>query len=239
LGRTLRKKSCGNADIPARDSQISDTGIVVETGPNSRDFWWKCAFGVLAILLCVLSLLPPYILRSFMPRDSRVLHYAPSAVLIAGAAILLGSIVGRRLDWGFKTLAVALWTIYIASALIYLPALEQYRPVKRFCRIIESQLGAEDKAGAFRMALPSMVYYLRRPVFEENSRPHLVKKFRSGKRIFCILTEKDYNYFVGKTSVAVYALDVHSRFALRLRNLMNPARFPGDELFLVSNRPDF
>ena len=123
-------------------------------------------------------------------------------------------------------------------ALIYLPELEQYRPIKRFCRLIETQLDAADETGYFRTALPSMVYYLRRPIFEEYDVEEMKRRLRSEKRVFCILAEKDYNYFADNRDLEIHILDRNSRFSMRLGTLLNAGYFPGEELFLISNRPD-
>ena len=126
----------------------------------------------------------------------------------------------------------------MSSAIIYLPELENYRPVKRFCRAIEARLDAADVTGYFRIALPSMVYYLRRPVFEEYDTARMENRLKSEKRVFCILAEKDYNYFADNGDLELYILGRNSRFSLRLSTVLNSGYSAGEELLLISNRPD-
>jgi 4-amino-4-deoxy-L-arabinose transferase-like glycosyltransferase len=198
---------------------------------------WIWMYGILVAMLLFLSLLFPYTLRSFMPNVSSVLHYSPSLVLAGGVVLLVWSISRRKHVLCFSALALPLWMIYLMSVLVYLPAIEYYRPVKTFCRIIEAQWAANDEAGFFGTALPSMVYYLRRPIFQESSRERMVDRFRSEKRIFCILDQRDYSYFAGDKNLKIHILDRHSRFSVRLGTLLNAGYFPEEELFLVSNQP--
>ncbi len=123
------------------------------------------------------------------------------------------------------------------GALFYLPALESHRPVKEFCRIIQSQsFGDAAEAGFFRTALPSMVFYLRHPIFQESSYAQMTGRFQSAHRVFCILNQRDYSYFAER-NVMLYILGRHSRFALRLSALFNAGYLPEEQLLLVSNRP--
>jgi hypothetical protein len=126
----------------------------------------------------------------------------------------------------------------MTCALVYLPALESYRPIKLFCRHIETRLGIDDEAGYFHTALPSMVYYLRRPIFQETDLEQMKRRFQSEKRIFCILNRTDYNYFAADRDLEIYILDRHSGFSIRMGALLNAGHFLGEELLLVSNRPD-
>ncbi len=205
---------------------------------ESRNSWWIWAYGLLVIFIILLSLLVPYFFRSFMPKIGLVLHYAPSLVLLAGSMLILWNLIRRRPGRCLTAISVSLWIVYMAGAILYLPELEQYRPIKRFCQVIEARLDAVDETGYFRIALPSMVYYLRRPVFEEYDTTRMENRLRSEKRVFCILAEKDYNYFADSKDLDIYILDRHSRFSLRLSTLLNSNNFPGEELLLISNRAD-
>jgi hypothetical protein len=198
---------------------------------------WIWFYAVLAILLLSSAAMLPYVLSSFLPNLSPVLHYGPSLILIAGFACQVWSLFGNSHAQRFSAMAIPIWVIYMLCAVLYLPALEQFRPVKSFCRIIEAQSGGDDEAGVFGTALPSMVYYLRRPIFEENSPEQMLERFRSEKQIFCILNRKDFGYFAGRQDLNIHILDRHSNFAVRFGALLNAGYFPGEELLLVSNRP--
>jgi hypothetical protein len=120
--------------------------------------------------------------------------------------------------------------------LFYLPASESFRPVKDFCRLIDDQSSGDDEAGFYGTALPSMVYYLRRPVFEEIDADRMRRRFESGRRVFCVLSEQDYRYFTTRGDLALHVLDRRPRLVMRLRSLLGSGSPLREELLLVSNR---
>jgi hypothetical protein len=180
-------------------------------------------------------LLMPYILGTLIPDISLILQFTPSLILIVGMSLLIRSVIRRKHTECFSMLAVPIWAIFIIGAWFYIPALESARPVKSFCRQIEMRWHDRDEAGFFRSSLPSMLFYLRRPIFQENGYESMAIRFRSEKRVFCILTEKDYAYFANQ-GLNIYILDRHSRFGMRFGALLSAGYSPGDDLLLVSNR---
>ena len=205
--------------------------------PASHTSWWIWAFGFQAVVLFAFSFLTFYVFRFFMPDILPVLPYVPSILLGAGFILFIRSIFRRKLIQCFSILLAVLWIMYMMCATIYLPALERFRPVKDLCRIIETQLDEGDEAGYFRAALPSMVFYLQRPIFEENSATQMRRRLMSRKRVFCILTQKAYNSFAGGRDRDLYILARRPRFAVRLGALLNAGQSQEEELLLISNRP--
>lgn len=208
-----------------------------EWGRSVRLSLWMWMYGLPALSLLFLSSIVPYIFSSFMPGIAAVLHYAPSVLLVGGALSLIWSIRRRGHVLSFLALIIPLWAIYMMCGLSYLPALESFRPVKRFCQIIEAQSSTNDEVGFFGTALPSMAFYLRRPIFEEDSPERMLRRFQSEKRVFCVLSQEDFGYFPDTQDLKVYILDRRPRFSVRFGALMNAGYFPGEELLLVSNRP--
>ena len=153
----------GAIAIPASESSV----VPMRTSHTS---WWIWAFSFQAVVLFAFSFLTFYVFRFFMPDILPVLRYAPSLLLVAGSALFIRSIFRRKLVQCFSVLLAVLWIMYMMCATIYLPALERFRPVKDLCRIIETQLDADDEAGYFRTALPSMVFYLQPPDFRGKQR---------------------------------------------------------------------
>jgi len=231
LDKSRMKGNSEDADVPTGLPQAPATG----RARRQTSSWWTWPYGFLAALLFMLSLLLPRILGVFMPGLPPVLHYAPSLIFIAGAALMAWSISRRKMGCCFAALVLPLWTIFMIGALFYIPALESARPVKDFCRTLGKHMEADDEAGFFRTALPSMVYYLRRPIFQEYSHEKMVLRFQSDRRVFCILNESDHAYFTGR-GLKIYVLDRRSRFAVRLSVLLNALDPPGEDLLLVTNR---
>jgi 4-amino-4-deoxy-L-arabinose transferase-like glycosyltransferase len=233
LDRRLFKRSSGEIAIQDDPLMSPAAPAVVDSIKPSWQVW---TYGVLAGFILILSALMPYILGALIPDISFMLQYTPSLILMAGMGMLIRSVIRREYTKCFSALAVPIWAIFLIGSLFYIPALESVRPVKGFCRQIEMQWHDRDEAGFFRLSLPSMLFYLRRPIFQENSHERMMVRFRSEKQVFCVLAEKDYAYFANQ-GLNIYILDRHSRFGMRLGDLLNPSYFQGDDLLLVSNRP--
>jgi 4-amino-4-deoxy-L-arabinose transferase-like glycosyltransferase len=215
--------------------ELSTSPLMPAAVEPLKSSWWTWLYGIPAFFLLSLSATMPYILGFFIPDISFLLHYAPPLILITGVALLIRNIIRREYTRCFSMLALSIWIIFMIGALFYVPALESVRPVKSFCQKIEMQWKDQDEAGFFRASLPSMVFYLRRPIFQENDFEQMALRFRSSKQVFCILTEKDYAFFANK-DLNIYILDRHSSFTVRLGALLNVGSLSGDDLLLVSNR---
>jgi hypothetical protein len=198
---------------------------------------WSWCYGLIAFLLSAASLVLPYILSSFMPGLPFLLHYIPSGIFIAGSAWIIRGIVYKTFFPCFASLVFSLWAIFIMGASVYVPALETVRPVKRFCQFIDTHwcMANGDEAGFFRASLPSMVFYLKHPIFQETSYEQMVRRFRSGRRIFCILSQSDYAHFI-KQNLQLHILDQHSHFSVQIGSLLKNGNYSGKELLLVSNQ---
>jgi hypothetical protein len=205
-----------------RNEKSASPATGPEPGTMRQGGVWRWFYGLPALLLLLLSLILPYILGSFMPHISVVLHRG---------------IIRGRPDHCFAALSFPLWVIFLMGAAFYVPALEAFRPIKVFCRTIDAHSGPGDEAGYFRTALPSMVYYLRRPIFQESSYRQMQRRFQSDRKVFCVLTEKDYAHFE-KNGLKLFILDRHSRFTVKFGALFNSGYALGEELLLVSNRPN-
>jgi 4-amino-4-deoxy-L-arabinose transferase-like glycosyltransferase len=235
IDRSLPKRLSGAIGIRTWDWETPAPEAVQTSVELSHLSRWPWSYGLIAVLLFIVSLLMPFILGAFIPDISFMLHYAPSLIFGAGVALLLWNIIRGAYTRCFPSLVIPIWTIFMIGALFYIPALESVRPVKSFCGQIQKQWQDQDDVGSFRVSLPSMVFYLRRPIFQEGNYEQMMLRFRSDKRVFCILAEKDYAYFANK-DLRIYILDRHSRFAVRLSSLMNGGHFPGENLLLVTNR---
>ena len=237
LDRAMKKNDANSDQGPESPTAIPASESFVVPMRTSHTSWWIWAFSFQAVVLFAFSFLTFYVFRFFMPDILPVLRYAPSLLLVAGSALFIRNIFRRKLVQCFSVLLAVLWIMYMMCATIYLPALERFRPVKDLCRIIETQLGADDEAGYFHAALPSMVFYLRRPIFEEDNVAAMRRRLLSRKRVFCILSQKGYNSFAESRDLQIYILARRQRFAVRLGALLNAGQSQEEELLLISNRP--
>jgi len=211
--------------------------IKVTSNVNRLNYLWMCAFFLLFLLLFALCVFTMILMRSVLPDLSPVLLYLPSAALLVASFALAWQLIRGNLPGCYASLSCSIWLLLLLAASIYIPGIEPLRPVKEMCRQIASQCKQEDQVGYYEVALPSMAFYLRRPVFEEFDAESMVERFRSKRTVFCILTEQDYSYFVGMRDLILYVLDRHPRLITRLHVLLDEDSWAEQELLLVSNRP--
>lgn len=197
---------------------------------------WAWTQAGLALLLLAASIGAWFFIRLTLPEAGAALNYVPVAVLGTAAVTLgIGALRGDR-GRPLAVLAGAQWTLTLTLVLLYLPAIERFRPIPALCSVIERNLRPSDAAGYYRLAVPSMSFYLRRPIFEEFHAGPMEQLLKSERRVFCLMSESDYEYFVGSRDLILYVLDRRQRLVTQLRMLASPERIADDELLLVSNR---
>ncbi len=202
----------------------------------SERYCWQAAFIASALILVAAALVILFLLPSVAPIPQTLLFYVPSVVLAAGAGFIGWCALSSEWLRAVTTLVVSLWFVNVTATCIYLPRLDQFHPVRNFCRIIESQVRCGDQIGYYRVAVPSMAFYLRRPIFEEVDPEPMVRRFRSAARVFCILSEEEYKYFSARGDIRLYELNRRPRYVTQLSRLLERGTQARTWLLLVTNR---
>ena len=117
--------------------------------------------------------------------------------------------------------------------MLTLPDFERFKPVRELCRDIESVAPPDALVGYYKYASPSMVFYLRRPIFEYYEPDEMRHAFSTGKQILCIITEADYaqvRSFLPQT----YVLASRPVFRVKLKSILDRVNPP--QVLLISNR---
>ena len=115
-----------------------------------------------------------------------------------------------------------------------LPDFERYKPVKHFSDIIRSRASIGAIVGSYRFSLPSMVFYLHRPVMEVVLPDHLRAVFYSSSDVYFIMAEDEYDSVKDRLPVDTYVLARQQLFDLKPRNFLEGSELP--RFVLVSNR---
>ncbi len=188
------------------------------------------------------------------------------AALLTAGGILLGVIIGRFFSGGWMALPPlalslgGLWLfgqirlsrltrlpfslvgIMLASAflyrLVFLPLIEPYRPIKPLCEVIAREVRTEDLVGTYNVAAPSMVFYLRRRIFQVFQPEELRALLASHRRIFCVMPESDFHHLERLFPDQLTVWERRPMLTLRLNLLLEgraKRRLP--HVLLVSNRP--
>jgi len=165
------------------------------------------------------------------------LAYVPAFVLGVAALGIAWSGWRWRPRRVFGILAAALVVLHASFAAL-LPEIERYRPVRPLAERIRREAGAEDLVGYYRYTAPSLCYYTRRKIFEAFAPEELRDHWRSGKRVFCVMRERDVRELAERYGLALRTLDCRpSLFPLRMREFVRLRR-PDDleRVCIVTNR---
>jgi 4-amino-4-deoxy-L-arabinose transferase-like glycosyltransferase len=194
-----------------RWASIATAGLLVAAGAGM--FWW---FGI-------------------SQRDG-----LQGAAFIGAAAVLggLASAVAagrRRIPDAAAAMAGTLVVISWCIVLCALPDFERYKPVRPFAAIIRSRASEGGIVGYYGFALPSMVFYLDRPVMEVTVPGHLRATFYSGTDVHFVMPEADYLDVKDRLPVPTYVLARQPMFDLRPKNFLEGSEL--SQFVLISNRP--
>jgi 4-amino-4-deoxy-L-arabinose transferase-like glycosyltransferase len=168
-------------------------------------------------------------------------RYTLSGATLVGMAGTIGGVVAviaawrRQLYRSFVTVAASLAVVVWSVAVLALPDFERYKPVRPFSEIIRSRASVGAIVGSYRFALPSMVYYLQRPIMEVLIPDHLRAVFYSSSDIYFVMPESEYEMVKGRLPVKTYVLARQPMFDLKPRNFLGGTELP--QFVLVSNRP--
>ena len=128
------------------------------------------------------------------------------------------------------SLVVIAWCVVLCT----LPDFERYKPVRPFSDIIRSRASIGAIVGSYKFSLPSMVFYLHRPVMEVGLPDHLRAVFYSSSDVYFIMAEDEYNSVRDRLPVDTYVLARQRMFDLRPKNFLEGSELP--QFVLVSNR---
>jgi len=130
------------------------------------------------------------------------------------------------------TLVVISWCV----VLCVLPDLERYKRVRPFSGIIRSRASVGAIVGYYKFALPSMVYYLNRPIMQVVLPDHLRAVFYSGSDIYFVMPEDEYENIKDRLPAKTFVLARQQMFDLRPKNFLTGSELP--QFVLISNRPN-
>ena len=156
------------------------------------------------------------------------------ATAVAGGIGSLAWVFRRSVYASFVTMAASVVLMGWCVVLCSLPDFERYKPVKPFSDVIRSRASIGAIVGSYKFSLPSMVFYLNRPVMEVVLPDHLRAVFYSSSDVYFIMAEDEYNNVKDRLPVDTYVLAKQPMFDVRPKNFIDGSELP--EFVLVSNR---
>jgi 4-amino-4-deoxy-L-arabinose transferase-like glycosyltransferase len=165
--------------------------------------------------------------------------YAVAGLGLVGAITVVGGILAcslllvHALELALALILATLLAVNWIFVTRVLPDFERYKPVPPLSDYLRPILQPRDRIAHFNVALPSMVYYLRRHVEPYYSPEAFLDAMRSSERVYGILSERDYAGM--KPDLAAFTCVLHRvpTFDVKLRNIL--ARDPLPELLLITN----
>jgi 4-amino-4-deoxy-L-arabinose transferase-like glycosyltransferase len=156
------------------------------------------------------------------------------AVGAAGGAVALVWSLRRRVLAASASIASALVLVGWCVVLCTLPDFERYKPVRPFSGIIRTRASVGAIVGSYKFSLPSMVFYLHRPVMEVVLPDHLRAVFHSSSDVYFVMTEDEYRGIKDRLPVRTFVLARQPMFDLKPKNFIEGSELP--QFVLVSNR---
>ena len=195
--------------------------------------WLKATLSVFGIVMVILGSGVMYL---FSGDGTIYVVGARAAAMIA----IVGGLVVLILPWRRRYVAAVSAALVVLIAFNWilavraLPDFERYKPVVPLSRIIEQRAGPTDVVAHFEVALPSMVYYLRRHVDIGLDFDMLKQRIQSDRRVFAVMPADRYETLKGQFGVATCVVGRHQTSDIRLREML--ARRAPPEVAVITNR---
>jgi 4-amino-4-deoxy-L-arabinose transferase-like glycosyltransferase len=198
--------------------------------------WQHATRWTTALLASIISVIGAAVLYLF----ALTAHYNLAGARIIGLVALAGGIAALAIAVFKKPLAQLAITAIVFVTLNWiftlqtLPDFERFKPVRPFCEMIKSEAATDAEVGYYRFAAPSMVYYLRRPIFEYYRPEELRAVFSTDRAVYCLMTIQDYESIKDSLPAPTYILASRPVFQVKLKVVLEKTEPP--QIVLISNR---
>ncbi|HKY06494.1 MAG TPA: glycosyltransferase family 39 protein [Blastocatellia bacterium] len=205
-----------------------------KNGPDKLARFFSASIFAAGLLLAVAGAGAGYIFSGSLN------GYALAGAGLIGVAAITGGVAAIILSFTRSRFAAIVSLVVTVAAIDWLfviktlPDFERFKPVRAMCETINAQAGPGASAGYYKFASPSMVFYLRRQIFEYYDEDDLVREFSSGKEVYCIMREQDYEAVKPYLPAPTYVLATRPVFQVKLKGIFNQDGLP--QVVLISNK---
>jgi 4-amino-4-deoxy-L-arabinose transferase-like glycosyltransferase len=156
---------------------------------------------------------------------------------IAGGACAVVLALVRRSREALLTIAAVMIAVNWLFVLRVLPSFEAYKPAPGFAKVLKTRAGPNDQIVTYNVALPSLVYYLRRHTDVFYDHEPVLLLLESGRTVYLMLPRHDYETIIlPAVKVRTCIVSRQPMFDVKLKSVLARERLP--ELLLVTNRCD-
>ena len=119
--------------------------------------------------------------------------------------------------------------------MLFRSSFEAYKPAPALARILSQQAAPDDLIVTYNVALPSLVYYLRRHTAVYYDHEPVLDLLKLNRPLYLLLTSDDYDRIIAPaTPVPLCRIASQPTFDVKLRNVLSRERLP--EVLLVTNK---
>ena len=138
---------------------------------------------------------------------------------------------------------------YTSSFLLYLGPWEEYKPVRHLARTIEQRTSeAEDEVeiGYYKLAAPSLAFYLNRPIVELFEPQSAVRLLESDRVVYLIVSAQDYQELTRASRRPLQIVEARPKLYTTARTLIEGFRRGSSDnhrenwtrpVYLITNSP--
>ena len=198
------------------------------------DRWFIGTLTVIGIVMFGLGSGVLYLFSGERPLYPIAGAQASALITMAGGLLVAGLPWLRRHVAAVVTVLVVLIGFNWILALWSLPSFEQYKPVVPLSRVIEQKAVPADVIAHSEVALPSMVYYLRRHIEDDLYPDQLAELLRAERRVFAVLPADRYEALKADYRVEACVVARQKTADIKLRSLLE--RWAPPEVLVISNR---
>ena len=197
--------------------------------------WGSGALAVLCVVLAALGVLVAW----YVGRPSAAVPIAGTAsagaLLIVASLAALGAIARRSrlaaVALVAGAMAISSWIVVFVS----LPDFERYKPVQRLAKVIRAQRVRHLSVGMYKVAAPSLVFYLRRQVDQMFDEAQFADFLARNDRAYVLIHDDDFRRLDRSLRRQLRVVGSAVRLSGRLTDFLEDGPLP--RMFVVTNEP--
>ncbi len=208
--------------------------FVYTEGANQN--YWRWLTLTIGLLVMLIGTALIYIFSKASPDYQISGELAIGFIATMGGIIVFVMALLRNRFAVITALAITLTALNWIFVLWTLPDFERYKPVRALCEVIKTEASDGAFVGYYKVASPSMVFYLQRQVFEYYQPEALNEALRTNPEVYCIIHQDEYEALKATFPVKTRTLASRPIFQVKLKTIFNARELP--QIVLITNKSE-